>query len=144
MRLKNRNTYTATMTRYFLILACGVMVCIITAPAAWLATFSIAMGIALILASNKFTEQIIAETDYITITYQRFFIRQHIRLPLDGLELRFTREASFRSPAYFVLKIFSLEKHIYSVDSRDGFHENELKEFANHLINKKLTMASPA
>lgn len=50
------------------------------------------------------------------------------------MKLKLSKESTFRSPKYFLLKIFSNGKQVYNIDSRDGFEEQEFVELSKFFI----------
>ena len=136
MRIENRTTYMTVMSRYHLILIAAFIISIVTKPEGWWVSCLLFVIIELLVLSNKFTESIsIGPTSMIT-TYFRFFSRKELKVPVKELELRLTKEATFRSPKYFRLKITRKRKLVYVVDSRDGFEEEELRQLSACLSAK--------
>ncbi len=136
MKIENSTTYTTVMSRYHLILIAAFIISIVAKPEGWYVSGLLFVFIELLLIFSKFTQSISVSSTNIIITYFRFFTRKELQVPVNDLELRLTKEATFRSPKYFLLKILSKGKLVYVVDSRDGFEEEELRQFSTCLPAK--------
>jgi hypothetical protein len=128
MKVENSNNYTTVTIRYVLILVAAFLFSIVTKPEAWELSVSMGLIVVLWIISKKFTQRIDLDSETVTITYFRFLTRKELQVPVEGLEVKLTKEATFRSPKYFLLKIFFKRKHLYTIDSRDGFREDELRQ----------------
>jgi hypothetical protein len=137
MELESNIGYTTAVTRYVVIIIAATAFGVLSKPEQWEFICLFSIIILLLILSRRFTESASLNKQNITVKYFVFFTRKELKVPVQDLELKLSKESTFRSPKYFLLKIFSRGKHIYTVDSRHGFEEKELREFSKLSVGHK-------
>lgn len=132
MKIESKTPYATVIGRSSLILFVAFIFLIIVKPDTWGIIFLLFAICELQILARKHTYTISALSTGITVNYVSFFIKKELKIPVEKLEVKLSTERAFRNPKYFVLRIYCKRKLVYSIDSRDGIEENELRQLATY------------
>ena len=134
MKIHSSISYATLMMRYVLILFAAFLFALLSQPFAWELNCIMGVAVLLLIVSRRITSAISFDSTHMIITYFIFFTRRELKVESENMELKLSKESTFRSPKYFLLKIFSNGKQVYTIDSRDGFEEQEFVELSKFFI----------
>jgi hypothetical protein len=134
--LKNEKSYYKFLFQSSILALFAFIIVQMFKPSSFIGTFLIYTALELILFSTKFTDSVIVNSNRATVIYYRFFYRREIVFSISDIQSKISKEASLRSPVYLVLNIFQDNKKIYSIDSRDGFDDDDLIKL-DQVLNTK-------
>lgn len=126
IKINNDKEYHEYVLRMSLWLLAGGVVMLFLKPSFWVGTIIITVIIELIFLSQSFTDSVSVDDINVTIVYYCFFSRKKIVISKSETKSKLSKTGSFRSPVYWVLDIMKQNKRVYSIDSRDGFNEDDL------------------
>ena len=114
----------------------GFLIIQIINPSFFIGTVIIFLIIEAILISENFTQSISVDNLKVKIINYHFFSKKEIVVERNKVEFKLSKKASFRSPGYYVLDVLENKKRIYTIDSRNGFEEEELIKLNDFLKPK--------
>ncbi|MGZ4068383.1 MAG: hypothetical protein ACXVPE_16810 [Bacteroidia bacterium] len=90
--------------------------------------------IAIATLSMRFTNSLNVDSNSLSIQYTRWFINRTIKIDRNNLTTKIGKGVTYRGGTPYVEIYFVVNgKTIYTVNSNDGFDEDELKEFATKI-----------
>lgn len=82
----------------------------------------------LIILSNKFTAEVTIYNGKIRFKYYRWLKRFYKEANINDITIKKSFAGSLRSPKHGILKFLYKKKLFFSIDSSDGFTEEDLKK----------------
>ena len=95
-------------------------------PSVWAGVLIFTIIIELIFLLQSFTDSVIVDDTKVTIVSYRFFSKKVIVINKSEAGSKLSKVASFRGGPYWVLDLMQHNKKVYSIESRDGFTEEDL------------------
>lgn len=133
IKINNDKEYREFLLHMSLWLLTGCVLMLFLKPSFWVGTVILTVIIGLIFLSQSFTESVSVDDTNVTIVYYRFFSKKEIVINKSNMKSKLSKTGSFRGPVYWVLDIMKQNKKVYSIDSRDGFSEDDLIMIDNSL-----------
>ncbi|MFT4154698.1 hypothetical protein [Parafilimonas sp.] len=136
IEIKSKKDYYKSLIKSSLWIVVGFLIIQIINPSFFFGTLIIFLVIEAILISENFTQSISVDALNVKIINYHFFSKKEIVIERNKVEFKLLKKASFRSPGYFVLDVLENKKRIYTIDSRNGFEEEELIKLNDFLKPK--------
>lgn len=135
MKVFNSNNYFNYVTRILVILTIAVFIAIIIYPSSFAISFILYLVLIILFTGSRYTQSISIDSQNIIITYFQFFAKKELKISIKEITIKMIKAVAFRNPKYFILQVYQKNKKIYSIDSRDGFLEEDFKKIEVHFHN---------
>lgn len=126
IKINNDKEYHESLLQTSLLILAGAVIVIFLKPSSWLGVIIFTVIIELVFLLQSFTDSVSVDDLKVTIISYRFFSKKAIIINKSEARSKLSKAASFRGGPYWVLEILQQNKKIYSIESRDGFSEEEL------------------
>lgn len=133
LEIENNKYYRESLLQTSLIVLALTVVLIFMKPSFGPGAVIFGVMIELAILAQTFTESISVDDVNLKIVSYTFFSKKEIVLSKAEIRSKLSKTGSFRSPVYWVLDIMQRNKRIYSIDSRDGFDEDDLVMLDNSI-----------
>lgn len=134
LELVNQKKHNQTLVIVSLLIIVGMLL-IGMVTSNLLGALLIGMIIEFLFLTQKITLKLSIDHTGLKVLYYRFFSKNEIQISSGGIKSKADYQVAFRSPKYLTLKIYKKNKLMYTIDSRDGFLEEDLKKMEYYINN---------